>query len=200
LASAAFVVLLLGTHFAGDLGQCLGQPLSLFRDGEQAWLGYLLFAALLLVGLLYTRDLIRAGKEEEAVTAGLAALLLFIVAVTPSWQAFHLLSSLLLLLLLFGHYWRLLRASRSHWLVFHVAAPFALVLLSGCHSYGLWQKCMILYLVALANVRHYLLGRRGASGPLTASAPPVFGCGEMKRRRKVYRLEAGREWARHKAR
>jgi hypothetical protein len=200
LASAAFVLLLLGAHAAGDLGQCLGQPLSLFRDGEQAWLGYLVFAALFLVGLLYTRDLIRAGKEEEAVTAGLAALLLFIVAVTPSLQAFHLLSSLLLLLLLFGHYWRLLRDSGSPWLLFHSSAPFALVLLSGCHSYGLWQKCLILYLVALANVRHHFLGRGGLGGPLSASAHRLSGSTGATRRRKVYRLEVGREWARYKAR
>jgi hypothetical protein len=200
IASAAFVLLLLGAHTTGDLDQCLGQPLSLFRDGEQAPLGYLLFAALLVVALLYTRDLIRAGEEEEAVTAGLAALLLFLVAVTPSWQVFHLLSSLLLLLVLFGHYWRLLRDAGSPWLIFHSAVPFVLVVLSGCHSYGLWQKCVILYLVALANVRHYLLGRARANGPLAASAPQLSGSGRVKGRRRVYQLEAGREWARHKAR
>jgi hypothetical protein len=193
------VLLLLAAHGAGHFKLCLAQPLSVFRDGEQAWLGYLLFAALLLVGLLYTRDLIRAGKEEEAVTAALAALLLFVVAVTPSLQAFHLLSSLLLLLLLFGHYWRLLRDSGGPWLILHSLAPFVLVLLSGCHSYGLWQKCMILYLVALANVRHYLLGRRRASGPPTVSAPRLFSSGGVNRRRKVYLLEAGRAWTRRKA-
>lgn len=200
LASATFVLLLLAAHGTGDLSQRLAEPLSLFRDGEQEWLGYLLFAALLLVGLLYTRDLIRAGQEEEAVTAGLAALLLFIVAVTPSLQVFHLLSSLLLLLLLFAHYWRLLRNSGSPWLIFHSVAPFALVLLSGYHSYGLWQKCVILYLVVLANVRHYLLDRGGASEPLSASASSLVGRGGVKRRGKVYRLEAGREWTRHKVR
>jgi hypothetical protein len=200
LASAAFVLLLLGVHAAGDLGESLGQPLSVFRDGEQAWLGYLLFATLLLVALLYMRDLIRAGEEMEAVTAGLAALLLFIVAVTPSMQAFHLLSSLLLLLLLFGHYWRLLRDTGSPWLLLHSSAPFLLVLLSGCHSYGLWQKCVILYLVVLANVRHYFLRGRRASKPLVVSTPPLFRRGGVKRRGKVYQLEAGREWARYKLR
>jgi hypothetical protein len=200
LVSATFVLLLLAAHGAGDFSQRLAEPLSMFRDGKQAWLGYLLFAALLLVGLLYMRDLIRAGKEEEAVTAGLAILLLFIVAVTPSLQAFHLLGSLLLLLLLFGHYWRLLRDSGSPWIIFHSSAPFALVLLSGCHSYGLWQKCLILYLVVLANVRHHLLGRRRASRPLSASTVRSFGRGGVNRRRKVYQLEVGREWARYKAR
>jgi hypothetical protein len=199
-ASAGFVLLLLGAHGVGDLSLRMAEPLSMFRDGELAWLGYVLFAALLLVSLVYMRDVIRAGEEEEAIVAGLAALLLFIVAVTPSFQGFHILSSFLLLLLLFGHYWRLLRDSGSPWLIFHVLAPFALVLLSGCHSYGLWQKCLILYLVALANLRHHRLCRTRAIEPLPASTSVLFGSSGLNGRRKVYQLEAGREWARSKAR
>jgi hypothetical protein len=72
-ASAAFILLLLGAHKVGDLSQCLAEPLSMFRGGEQAWLCYELFAALLLVSLVYMRDVIRAGEEEEAIIAGLAA-------------------------------------------------------------------------------------------------------------------------------
>src|SRR5262249_24567179 len=82
--SAAFVLLLLGAHGVGEFSRRLAEPLSMFRDGEQAWLGYVLFATLLVVNIWYTRDLIRAGDEKEAVIAGLAAMLLFIVAVTPS--------------------------------------------------------------------------------------------------------------------
>jgi hypothetical protein len=199
-ASAAFVLLLLVAHGVGDLGQSLGQPLSVFRDSEQAWLGYLLFAALLLIGLLYTVALIRAGKEEEAVSAGLAALLLFIVAVTPSLEGFHLLCSLLLVMLLFGHYWRLLRASGSPWLIPYSLAPLVLVLVTGCYSYGLWQKCLILYIVVLANIRLYRLRQRGAGRPLSAATPHGFDSRGVKGRRKVYRLESEREWARSKTR
>jgi hypothetical protein len=199
-ASAAFVLLLLGAHGVGEFSRRLAQPLSMFRDGEQAWLGYVLFATLLLVSIWYTRDVIRAGEEEEAVIAGLAALLLFIVAVTPSLDGFHILSSFLLMLLLFGHYWRLLRDSGSPWIIFHVLVPFALVLLSGCHSYGLWQKCLILYLVALANLRHHRLCRMSESEPVSESSSELFGGGGVNRRPKVYRLEAGQEWARSKTR
>jgi hypothetical protein len=199
-ASVAFVLLLLGAHGAGDPGQRLGQPLSLFRDGEQGWLGYLLFAFLLLIGLLYMRALIRAGKEEEAVTAGLAALLLLIVAVTPSFQGLHLLCSLILLLLLFAHYGRLLRQSGSPWLILHGLAPFLLVLLSGCHSYGLWQKSLIVYMVVLANVRSHLLGQRAASRPLPVALPRALNRREVNRRRKLYQLEQGRGWARKNTR
>ncbi len=199
-ASAAFVLLLLSAHGVGDFSKRLAEPMSMFRDGEQAWLGYVLFAALLLVSVVYVRDVIRAGEEEEAVIAGLAALLLFVVAVTPSFQGFHILSSFLLMLLLFGHYWRLLRDSGSRWLIFHVSVPFALVLLSGCHSYGLWQKCLILYLVALVNLRHHRLCRTSASEPLPASTSEFFGSGEVSGRRKVYQLERGQVWTRAKTR
>ena len=190
LASAAFVVILLAAHAVGDRGERLAQPLSVFRDGEAAWLGYLLFAALVLVGVLYMRALIRAGEENEAISAGLAALLLIIVAVTPSLQLFHVLCSLLLLAFLFAHYWRMLRESGSAWIIAHTVTPLILIPLCGYHSYGLWQKSMILYLVALAAIRHHLLGREPSPSP------------KLRRRRsarKVYRLELGKAWARRKA-
>jgi hypothetical protein len=200
LASAAFVLLLLGAHGVGDLNQRLGEPLSLLRDGEQGWLGYLLFVSLLLVGLSYTVALIRAGKEGEAVSAGLATLLLFLVAVTPSFQGFHLLCSFGLLLLLFRHFWRLLRESESLWLFPHMQAPLALVFVTGGHSYGLWQKGLILYIVVLSNIHHHLLGRRLAGRPLATATARMFGGGGVNGRRKSYRLELGRGWARQNAR
>ena len=59
-ASAAFVLLLLGAHGVGDLSHRLADPLSMFRDGELASLGYVLFAALLLVYLVCQLE---AGRE-----------------------------------------------------------------------------------------------------------------------------------------
>lgn len=187
LSSAAFVLLLVGAHGVGDLDQRLGQPLSVFRDGAHGWLGYLLFASLLAIGWRYTTALVRAGEEDEAVSGGLATLLLFVVAVTPSFNGFHLLCSFALLLLLFVHYGRLLRDSGSPWFVLHVLAPLALALASGSHSYGLWQKSLILYVVVLANVRHHLLGQR-------RPGRQPYG------RRMEYRLEAGPTWVRRSAR
>jgi hypothetical protein len=198
-ASAAFVLLLVGAHGLGQFNRRLAEPLSMFRDGEQPWLGYALFATLLLVSTWYTHDVFRAGEEEEAAIAGLATLLLFIVAVTPSLGGFHVLGSFLLMLLLFGHYWRLLRDSGSSLIILHVLVPFALVL-PGCHSYGLWQKCLIVYLVAFANLRHHELRRMSESEHLSESASEPFRGGGVNGRRKVYQLEAGQEWARLKTR
>jgi hypothetical protein len=197
LASVAFVLLLLAAHGAGDPGERLPLPLSVFRDCENGWWGYLLFAALQLIALLSLLSLFRAGKEEEATSAAIIAVLLFLVAVSPSWDLVHLLCSIALLLFLFRHYWWLLGTARSPWLLPHLLAPLFLLLLSGAHSYGLWQKSLILYFVILANIRHHQLGREITRGPAPA-APRNLAGATVKRRRKVYQLEPGRAWSRRK--
>src|SRR5205085_11197023 len=121
------VLLLLIAHAAGDSAELVGQPLSMFRDGERGWLGYLLFAVLLLISALYLRALVRADRAGEAAAAVLAALLLLVVAVTPSWGAFHIVCSLLLLGLLFGYFALLLHRAEGPWLAaVHLAVPVAL--------------------------------------------------------------------------
>jgi hypothetical protein len=198
LASAAFVLLLLAAHGAANPGERLPLPLSVFRDCEDGWWwGYLLFTALQLIALLSMLSLFRAGKEEEATSAALAAVLLFLVAVSPSWDPFHLLCSIALLLFLFRHYWWLLGTARSRWLLPHLLAPLFLLLLSGAHSYGLWQKSLILYFVLLANIRQHLLARE-AAGWLAPAATGDLAGGGVKRRRKAYQLEPGRAWSRRK--
>src|SRR5688572_21614545 len=99
LASFAFFLLLAYAHQAGDLDRALAQQLSLFRAGGPPWLRYALFASLLVIGVLYVAALVRSEREGEAAVAGLAVLLVVVVAATPSWGTFHLLCSLLLLLL-----------------------------------------------------------------------------------------------------
>jgi hypothetical protein len=196
LASFAFCLLLLHAHGAGDFDELLGQPLSMFRDGAQGRLGYALFAVLLVIGALYTAALVRAQRAGAAAAAVLAILLLLVVAATPSGGSFHLFCSLVLLLLLFGHCALLLYRAQSVWLVPHLAVPAALAAATRCHSYGLWQKGFVVYLLLAVATHHHLLGR----GPTSRASPPadpyVRRRGEPTRRRKVYRLEAGREWAR----
>jgi hypothetical protein len=195
LASLAFVLLLLGAHAAGDSAELVGQPLSMFRDGVQGWLGYALFAVLLLISALYVAALAQAGRVPEAAVAGLAALLLLVVAGTPSWGAFHVLCSLLLLGLLVSYYALLLHRAEGPWLAAaHLAVPLALAGATGLHSYGLWQKAVITYIVAVTAAHHHLLGRPAARpAPSAARAPSRGGPG---RRHKVYALGSSREWAR----
>jgi hypothetical protein len=199
LTSLVFFLLLLLAHAMGDPGELLGQPLSLFRDGEQGGpLGYALFAVLLLNGLLYTVTLVRFDRIGEAGMAGLAVGFLAVVAATPSWDAFHLVCSLLLLLLLFSYYATLLYRAGSPWLIVHLAVPFALVSATRLHSYGLWQKSLIAYFVLLAVVHHHILLRGRTDPRRSLSGRRLRGNGVYQKRRKVYQVEASREWARER--
>jgi hypothetical protein len=154
LASISFFVLLLLAHANGGLAGMIGQPLSQFRDGEQRWLGYTLFALLLLIGWLYTVALARSRQEREAAVVGFAVLLLLFVVTTPSLGVFHSIGSLLLLGLLFCHFaWQLFQAE-SLWFFAHLAVPVTLAFLTFFQSYGVWQKGIISYFV-VAVVIHY---------------------------------------------
>jgi hypothetical protein len=193
-ASLAFVVLLILAHAAGDFDELLGTPLSMFRDTTEAWLGHAMFAALLLMCVCYTCDLIRAGHGEEAMTAGLASVLLFVVATTPSFSDIHLLSAFVLLLLLFVHYWQLLNEAGSVWLFAHIAVPIILIGVSGAHSYGLWQKCAILYLLALANLRHAMLSFAQPERVPVVTRETLRPQPMKRRRRKVRQVASADGW------
>jgi hypothetical protein len=186
IASLMFALLLLAAHTEGDVAARLDQPLSVFRDREQGWLGYALFAALTTVGVLYTGALAQSRRAGETAISSLAVLLLFVVATTPSRDAIHLSCSLLLFLLLFSYFaWLLLRAV-SIWLPFHLAVPGALAAATHFQSYGIWQKSFILYFVVAVVLHHHLLERK----------PLVGKRGQALKRRQVYQLEPGREWSR----
>lgn len=190
LAVIAFFLLLLLAHASGDFDEQLAQPLSLFRDGEQVWLGYSLFTLLSVIGVLYTVVLAKSEMEPEAVVSGFAVILLLIVATTSSFSAFHLLTSLVLLLVLFGYFGLLLRRANSLWFLPHMMIPVILVLATRFHSYGLWQKSFIGYFVLASVIHAHLLGEIVPQDRRKS----VY----SKRRRKVYTLEPGIEWERKK--
>lgn len=192
LTSLAFVLLLVLAHLAGDPERAAALPLSMFRDGDCAWLGYALFGHLLLIGGMYTLALARSDKIAEAVISGVAVLLLLIVAVTPSLSGYHHGCSLLLLLLLFSYYGVVLYHAGSKWLVAHLGAPLILAFFIGFHSYGLWQKMFIVYIVGAAVAHHHLSLRR--NNPERSRFTREGRRGYPTRRRKVYRLEPGRAW------
>jgi hypothetical protein len=194
LAASLFFLVLVHAHYVGDLAQ----PLSLLRDGPQGWLGYALFALLLLIGLLYTATLVRAGREGESLASGFATVLLAVVAVTPSWGGFHLFCSILLLLLLYSYTARVLRRAASLWLFPHLLVPAVLAGLTRFHSYGAWQKSLIAYFVLVVVFHDHVLAqqlKRNAAPPALLRSPRR---GRPLERRRVYLLEAGREWVRQK--
>src|SRR5262249_10090075 len=104
IASLAFLTVLFLAHCAGDPARVCGLPLSMFRDGDWAAFGYALFALLLAVAGLMIVTLLRGGLYGQVGLLTLAALLLLEVAVTSSYDAFHLLCSLVLFALLYAYY------------------------------------------------------------------------------------------------
>jgi hypothetical protein len=196
LTSLAFVLLLLAAHTAGDRAELVGQPLSMFRDGAEGWLGYVLFAVLLLICALYFVALARIGRLGEAAVTGLAALLLFAVALTPSLGPFHIVCSVLLLGVLFSYFALLLHRAEGPWLAAaHLAVPLALAGATGLHSYGLWQKAVITYIVAVTALHHHLLGR---PAPRPAARSRAARRTRVGKPQTVYALAPSREWARRR--
>lgn len=195
-AAALYFLLLISLHVVGATQPVLEVPLSVFRDGKYAWLGYAIFAVLLLIGAMYATTLVRAERPGAALMAACAVLLLFVVAATPSLGSFHLLCSLLLFALLFGYYAVLLYRAESFWLIAHLAVPLLLAFATRFHSYGIWQKGFVSYFVIAATIHHYLVVRQlravQARGP---KKRPTYTAGTRKKR-KVYRLHPGPVWER----
>ena len=181
LASLAFVVVLLIAHLAGGPDESLPLPLSMFRDGAYVNFGYLLFGLLLVIcGLMLIR-LGRAGRVVDAVILGFATVFLLLVAVTPSTDGFHILFSIVLLALLFFYYATVLNGEGALWMCAHLALPILLLVGTRFHSYGLWQKSLIIYFVLTVNVQHWMLSRgrmaidaprRGRDGSPGRRVPP----------------------------
>jgi hypothetical protein len=197
LTALSFLVLLFCAHGASDAESPLEQPLSLFRDGEQGLLGHALFALLLLMSVFQLQVLYRARREGDLCVLSLAAFLLVFVAFTPSKNSFHILCSFVLLGLLYGFYALLLAHARSLWLVPHTVIPFVWMLATSCHSFGLWQKGLIVYFVLAASLHHHLLSR-GRSRDVGRTDRPTAARGLPLRRRKVFVVEAGKSWTRRK--
>jgi hypothetical protein len=198
LIASTFFLLLLAAHGTAARDELLGQPLSLFRDGEQILWGYSIFVVLLLVGMFYTAALARSDRVAEAAVAGLAVLFLAVVTATPSLDGFHVLCSLVLLLLLFWYYALLLYRAESLWLCVHLAVPLILVSATGFHSYGLWQKSLICYFILLAVIHHHRLVRPRTEPQRSLTGRRMRNIDLPSKRRKVYLLEPGREWARQR--
>lgn len=195
LAALTFFFLLVYVHWTSDVESVGEQPLSTFRDDARGLFGYALFAALLLVSVLYVAALARSQWEAEAVISAVAAVILLTVAMTPSRNGFHLFCSLLLFVLLFGYYGVLLYRTQPILLILHLIVPLALAFAIQFHSYGLWQKSFISYFVFLAATHHHVLTRqRFASRSLqtTYSLQRV----QTTKRRKVFRLEPEAHWRR----
>ena len=198
LASLAFVTCLSLAHLEGDFAKTLSLPLSMIRDGESWWVGYLLFGLLLLIAGLMLNRLRRDDLAVDACLVGVVAAFLFLVAVTPSQDGFHNFGSFVVLAVLFGYYAAVLRGESAAWMFGHLAVPILLLFVTQFHSYGLWQKSLIVYFLLVINVHNWLLSRGGISLSLTnlMNQGRHRGRGKAPRRRVVYMVDTSRSWSR----
>jgi hypothetical protein len=192
LASLAFVAVLLIAHLGGDPAENLALPLSMFRDGEYANFGYALFALLLVIAALMLRRLHRAGRDVDAVLLGVVSVFLVLVAITPSLDGFHGLFSFVLIGLLYAYYAAVLHREGPIWMWLHLALPVLLLAATRFHSYGLWQKSIIVYFVLVVNLQHWLVTR----GRAALDLPRPGRTGGQRRKRVIHVIEADRSWSR----
>jgi hypothetical protein len=197
LASLAFLTVLLIAHRAGDSAESLALPLSMFRDGAYRIFGYLLFGLLLAIAGLMLSRLHGACRDGDACLLGVVTIFLFLVAGTPSENFFHGFCSFVVLGLLFCYYAAVLRGEGRIWMWVHLALPVLLLFATRFHSYGLWQKSLIVYFVLAVNVQHWMLSRSPSGLSVTRrrshGSPRRDG-----RRRVVYLAETGKTWSRKK--
>jgi hypothetical protein len=193
-AGAAFLGGLVQDHSMGDIGDRLGRPLSMFRDsGQAAAEGYALFGLLAAMGVLQAIVMWRSRCIHGLFVSLVAVALLLLVAATPSLDKGHVLCSMLLMGLVYVYYAFILTTHKITLLLLHLFAPAIWLLVIHGHSYGLWQKGLILYFVAASNVHAVVSCLRGRHPPPRHKRLGRHG---DFRRRRVYILGYEHAWAR----
>jgi hypothetical protein len=158
LASLLFFALLMYVHQVCSPYEALYWPLSAFREGECAPLGYGLFGGIALVTAVYSVGLKRFSDPIEAIdTIGFGALLLM-VAVSPNRWMFHRASAFTLLGCAYVFFAIELRNNRPLMLI-HLCAPIVLAVVTGFESYGMWQKALISYFIVVGTIHHHVATR-----------------------------------------
>jgi len=170
-----FALLLAAAHYAEVDPEAYSRPLSMFRDYSPAWVGYVLFALLVAIGLETGRTALRVQYYVLAALYVIGTLLLVIVAATPSFSSLHNDCALLVMVTLFCNFAiRLWLADQVLLFVVHLCVPTLLMIATRIESYGIWQKGMILYFVGAVVIDHTVLSQwlRGtAKSPVTDTTP-----------------------------
>jgi hypothetical protein len=174
LAAVIFFGLLVYVHQLYGVDQVLDQPLSAFRYGDRAVLGYALFCAIALVGVVHTWGIKRFEEPGESLnTTGFGVLLLIVVA-TPSWWTLHEASAIVLLTSVYTYFSVVLfRSRRYFWMALHLSVPIVVAIATRFQSYGIWQKSIVCYFVVAAVIHHDVL-KRGARARRLATVDPQF--------------------------
>jgi hypothetical protein len=155
-ASLALLGILAALHWREGDG-ATAVPLSMFRDGDHAWLGYSAFALLILMGVVMTHAAYRCRESLTCVVYAGAIVMLIAIVATPSVDPLHVLISLVLPFIFYVFYLKLLHSLVRFLMLVHLAAPVLMLFAIQFHSYGAWQKSMMMYFVLLANFHYGLL-------------------------------------------
>ena len=124
----------------------------MLRDGTNRIWGFSLFGLLVFIGLKWVWTLIRTQSISELIAVVPALPLLAFVALTDSMDGWHLFASFVLLGWLLMFFAAKLIEAES-WLLFpHLFMPTAIALMIQFHSFGLWQKTLIAYIVLIINI------------------------------------------------
>src|SRR5690349_15617918 len=90
---AAFLLAFVGGHLADQRGDAYARPMSLFRDVEPAWIGYVMFALLVALGVETARSAARLRYWPQVIANGVIAVALTVTALTPSFDSLHVLGA-----------------------------------------------------------------------------------------------------------
>ncbi|HQR07440.1 MAG TPA: hypothetical protein PLN21_11490 [Gemmatales bacterium] len=153
LGTLLFLITLLTGHGYAGWDEALKVPFSQWRDGPYYIFGYIHFALSLACSLLILVLIFRQGHRGEILTGFCIVLLLIVVIVTPSHDVFHRYSSYVLFLMLMSYYTWVLWRWHPRYVMVHLAILLALALLTTWHSYGFWQKTLVLYVLVLMNIQ-----------------------------------------------
>lgn len=152
IASFAFLLILTFLHLVSPSYDTLATPLSEFRDGPLRVWGFLLFGLLILICGLWIRTMARLRDLADLLAVIPGVLMLGFVAFTPSWGFWHLVCSLVLFGWLLVFFTLKLLEAESLLAFPNLMMPALLALIVRGHSFGLWQKMLIVYCVTAINI------------------------------------------------
>ena len=162
LASLLFFAQLVFVHKVCGAPASLDWPMSGFRDGECAPMGYMLFGVICVVLFIYSVDLGRFKDPIKAVDTIGFGLLLLMVAISPNQSMFQRTFAFIVLGSAYVFFAIQLRSNRAL-MAAHICAPAVIAVVLGkglgFESYAIWQKTLISYFVVAATVHHHFATR-----------------------------------------
>lgn len=163
LVSVVYLLMMLAGHTVAGWSFSLAVPISPWREGPYAVFGYAYFGLLFVASLLLQSLLVSGRQTFDIAMSRIIMMLFLVVMVTPSQAFLHRYASLIMFTLLIAYYSSVLYRWHYRWFMLHMCILILLTLATAWHSYGFFQKTLVLYLLVLMNVHGWWLGRGRAT-------------------------------------